>query len=127
MVIVSLLEEMPVRETLELHAQATSTLQMPLGPLMVNRVWPRDLDAESESSWAQHELNGSLDPAQAEGIALLDSSLGRGQWQREHLETLRSAIPGNLVLLPELPRGTFDRDSIATLADRIEHGLAHAT
>ena len=123
MVLVTLLEEMPVRETLELHEMATSTLRMPMGPLIVNRVWPSELSTEARDRWLSrdqpHELAGEL----ATQIHTLDRSLGRAAWQREHLSSLREQLGVDPLLLPELPRGTFDRTSILTLAQAINSQL----
>ena len=123
MVLVTLLEEMPVRETLELHEMATSTLRMPMGPLIVNRVWPSELSTEARDRWLSrdrpHELAGEL----AAQIHTLDRSLGRAAWQREHLSSLREQLGVDPLLLPELPRGTFDRTSILTLAQAINSQL----
>ena len=54
----------------------------------------------------------------------LHTSVHRRRWQQEHLATLSRTVPGTPIILPELQRGTFDRDSIATLADHIERAVS---
>jgi anion-transporting ArsA/GET3 family ATPase len=123
MVIVTLLEEMPVRETLELYTSATESLHMPMSPLIVNRVWPEDLDPADAAAWLDSEAELASHAQDDEALSLLGTSVRRRAWQLKHLQTLRDAIPGEHILLPELPRGIFDRDCIQALADGIEYGL----
>ena len=124
MVIVTLLEEMPVRETLELYQAATQTLRMPMGPLVVNRVWPLDLDPEETASWLGYERSTELEPALTRQLETLDGSLRRATWQRELLGKLQGVISSDPLLLPGLPRGTFDQASVLSLTEKIEHALA---
>lgn len=123
MVIVTLLEEMPVQETLELIEAATKTLQMPMGPVIVNRVWPSDLSLDERVRWRAHDRAGDLPDDLKAQLEALESSLRRRTWQGEHLAKLKRSISSDPLLLPELPRGTFDRASILFLAQRIEDAL----
>ena len=123
MVVVSLLEEMPVRETLELYETAHHGLRMPMGPLIVNRVWPDDLCGDRSASWLDQERLPELEPALQAQLEALDSSVRRAAWQREHLRTLQNQLHVDPLLLPELPRGTFDQASILTLAETIDAAL----
>lgn len=123
MVIVTLLEEMPVQETLELVAAATKTLRMPMGPVIVNRVWPTDLGSEAREAWRTSNRPPDLAPDLHAQLDSLESSLRRRAWQEEHLSKLRGSLRADPLLLPELPRGTFDRASILALTQRLEDAL----
>ena len=123
MVVVSLLEEMPVRETLELYETAHHGLRMPMGPLIVNRVWPDVLCGDRSASRLDQERLPELEPDLQAQLEALDSSVRRAAWQREHLRTLQNQLHVDPLLLPELPRGTFDQASILTLAETIDAAL----
>ena len=123
MVIVTLLEEMPIRETVELYEAATKTLQMPMGPVIANRVWPSDLSPSEAVTWLARDPPAGLKAEFTSQLETLESSLRRATWQREHLEKLQASISSIPLLLPELPRGTFDRASVLALTQRIEDAL----
>ncbi len=123
MIIVTLLEEMPVRETLELYATAKETLGMPMGPLIVNRVWPSDLTRESSAQWLAGDRPEGLGADITAQLDTLDTSLRRNAWEDDHLRTLRETLGVDPLLLPELPRGTFDQRSIGVLAQTIEAAI----
>jgi anion-transporting ArsA/GET3 family ATPase len=123
MVIVTLLEEMPIRETVELYETATKTLQMPVGPVIANRVWPSDLSPDEAARWLACDPPDDLEPEFTSQLEALASSVRRGTWQRAHLEKLQRSISSDPLLLPELPRGTFNRASILVLAQRIEEAF----
>ena len=100
---------------------------MPMSPLIANRVWPEDLDPADGAAWLDRDDEEAAPGPDGEALSLLATSVRRRAWQRKHLQTLREAMGGEPILLPELPRGTFDRDSVQALADGIEYGLQPMT
>ncbi len=122
--IVTLPEEMPVNESIDLHAAATE-LGLPPGKLIVNGVYPELFDrAESEM------LDGLREKAKpAEGIpgviaaAALDAALvyrGRERMHEEMLKKLKDELPLERHELPFLFRPRVGAEEVEQLADRLE-------
>jgi anion-transporting ArsA/GET3 family ATPase len=116
LVIVTLPEELPIRETAELARAARDTLGIPLGPVVVNAVPTAELSAASVD-----DVIARL-PA-ATGDAELDATLAMAASVRAHrrtademLDRLR-ADPGRpLVLLPRLPTADLGAADVERLA-----------
>jgi anion-transporting ArsA/GET3 family ATPase len=88
MVLVTLPEDMPTNETLELHAALTGELSLPIGALVVNRVLPELVHPhEAESFEALPSRLGPDSPAADLAQAARARSL-RERVQRESLERL---------------------------------------
>jgi anion-transporting ArsA/GET3 family ATPase len=119
LVIVTLPEELPVREAIELAHTAQSTLHIPLGPLVVNAM-PSDALAEAG---VRATLNQVLPPT---GDAALDATLRLGTSVRAHRQTADQMLarlrddPGlPLLTFPRLATINLGAGDIATLADRV--------
>jgi anion-transporting ArsA/GET3 family ATPase len=88
MVLVTLPEDMPTNETLELHAALTAELSLPIGALVVNRVLPELVHPhEAESFEALPARLGPESPAADLAQAARARSL-RERVQRDSLERL---------------------------------------
>ncbi|HEX3694267.1 MAG TPA: ArsA family ATPase [Polyangia bacterium] len=118
LVIVTLPEELPVREAIELAHTARTSLQVPLGPLVVNAL-PSDalLDATVRAT-----LNQVLPPT---GDDALDATLRLGTSVRAHRQTAEQMLtrlrdnPGlPLLTLPRLPTIDLGPADLGLLAER---------
>jgi hypothetical protein len=144
LVIVTLAEELPARETAELAAAARGPLGVPLGPLIVNAV-PSDAlsgpEADAVLSPLLPATNGDPYPpdppsprsgeGQSEGDAPLDATLRLAASLRSHrrvadeqLARLRRDPGGPLILLPRLPSADLGPPDVAALAARISAASA---
>lgn len=120
-VLVSLPEDMPANESIELYS-ALSTLGIPTRALVINRLLPRVFPAARRGVFEAlpDTLNGAspLTP-------LARASHGRvtrEALQAEIVSRLADALPVDLVTLPQVFRPTFDREAVEVLA----HALADA-
>jgi hypothetical protein len=94
-VAVSLAEEMPVNETLELERRLPDAVGPSLEAIVVNGMWPERFSAADAE-----RLRGSLDSRPAVRAALTAYERARGQ--RSHLRRLRRATDAKVVTLPYL-------------------------
>jgi anion-transporting ArsA/GET3 family ATPase len=123
LVIVTLAEDLPARETAELAAAARGPLAIPLGPVIVNAV-PSDAlsDAEADAVMEALALPKNNDPLDAP----LDATLRLAASLRSHrrvadevLERLRRDPGGPLITLPRLPTADLGPAEVAVLAARL--------
>ncbi len=117
--VVTLPEEMPVRETFELLGQVGTLLEIPLGWLLINGVWPAAPDA-SLSALA-HELAAAGDDPLVDGaVACLDAQTRRRGFQQSYLDELHESLPDlRIIELPFLFTRDFGAAAIETLADGV--------
>ncbi len=118
--LVTLPEEMPVRETFELAAQVKDLLSIPHGYLIVNGIWPRLL-TEAESGLVS-ALDAVLpdDAVRARaGVRCLSSMLERRRFQEHHMTELREHMPWPRVELPYLFVEDFGLQAVETLSDSL--------
>jgi anion-transporting ArsA/GET3 family ATPase len=94
-VAVSLAEEMPVNETLELERRLPEAVGPSLEAIVVNGMWPERFTAAEAA-----ELRASLDGRPAVRAAL--SAYERARGQRSQLRRLRRATDAKVVTLPYL-------------------------
>lgn len=119
LVVVTLAEELPARETAEIAAVARGELQIPMGPIIVNAV-PSD-------ALSRPEADAVLSPLAADaGDGPLAATLGIARSLRSHrrmadeqLERLRRDPGGPLITLPRLPSADLGSAEVAVLAARI--------
>lgn len=115
-VLVSLAQDMPVNETIELYEAATKELRLPVGQLVVNEVL-EEIFAPTEKG-----LIESLPYRLAENAALRSAAIAgraralRENVQRESLAKLRAAIALEPIHLPHLFVPEFGREEIDKLA-----------
>ncbi len=115
--LVSLPEELPVNETLELAAATRDVLHMSLGRVFLNRfVEPRFSEEERMPALGAHEaplLEAAFRAARAHGI--------RSDMSARYRERLEEALRFPLTTLPLLhPSRDFGRSSIDELAELLE-------
>lgn len=112
-VVVSLAEEMPANESLELCAALDNELHLPLAAVVVNQVVPLIFDAAERSALTQLEEPSETDAA-AGALAAGVRRAAREQVQVESLQRL--ATLGALQLqLPFLVEGVRDATALAKL------------
>jgi anion-transporting ArsA/GET3 family ATPase len=116
MIIVTLPEELPVRETIELARTARNSLNIPLGPVIVNAVPPAELSTPSVDAIVDRL---SIPTGDAE----LDATLRMAAGVRAHRRTAEDMLarlkenPGQpMWLLPRLPTADLGPDDVEHLA-----------
>ncbi len=123
--LVTLPEEMPVRETFELAAQLEGSLGMPKGYLFVNGIWPRLL---SDTDAGLLDALGAVLPESAyrarAGVESLAAMVERTRFQEQHRAELAEHMPWPRVDLPFLFVERFDESAIARLSESIVTQLA---
>jgi anion-transporting ArsA/GET3 family ATPase len=132
--IVTLLEEMPVQETVESVA-ALRELGVSVGPVVVNRVIEERFDREARKAFEEltaPELaavlaGAGIDAEDAAAAALRDiggQHLRRLELQERMREELVGRIPLSVLELPFVYADAFGADEIGRLADVIEERAA---
>jgi len=118
--LVTLPEEMPVRETFELAAQTNVKLGIPKGYLIVNGIWPKLLtDADLTFANVLTDLIPPEATLARSGLECLQNMTRRAQFQQGHIETLAANLPWPMVQLPFLFTSQFDGDAIGRLTETL--------
>jgi len=115
--IVTLPEELPVEEAVELDRLRAETLSVPPGVCIVNRVWP---DVVSDEEW--NAIEAPLQAAAGlEGCAdAVDWMRTRRQGQARLLERVRAEMSVPVLELPFVFAPSFGRPAIERLATLLE-------
>jgi anion-transporting ArsA/GET3 family ATPase len=133
-VLVTLLEEMPVAETVE-GVQALRELGVAVGPIVVNRVLPERFDEAQRKALAEQldaaRLRALLAGAElevAEDTAAALLTRGREELERLDLQVamrdeLEQALPLPRFELPEVYADEFTADELGVLAELIEEAF----
>ena len=122
--LVTLPEEMPVRETLELVGQIDTLLQIPKGWLFINGVWPEVLEpGDAELVKLFRSTAHGVDPVVDAGLDRAERMAERRQFQDTYLIELAQKIDMPRVEVPYLFVPEFGRDAIHTLADHIARNM----
>ena len=119
LVLVTLPEDMPTNETLELHRTITRELRLPVAKVIVNGVFPRLFPATERETWAA--LPAAL-PGGSPLTSLAASARARAlreAVQEESLARLAAELPVPRVELPYLFVPEFRRASVEALADAL--------
>jgi anion-transporting ArsA/GET3 family ATPase len=115
--LVTLPEEMPVRETFELAAQLQGSLGMPKGYLFVNGIWPRLLsDTDAGLLDALDAVLPESESRARAGVEGLSAMVERARFQEGHLTELAEHMPWPRVELPFLFLERFDQGAIGALS-----------
>ncbi len=127
MTIVTLAEDLPSNEAIELSRRATEKLGVTLGPLVVNALYPpRFVTGVSARALAALPEN-----VQDDGLQPLVTSARTAQRRRElndrYLERLRRELPVPQAHLPYLFTSEFGPKAVEDLATRLEPQLAALT
>ncbi len=115
--LVTIAEEMPVNETIEMYERLRSELDMPAGYLIVNRLHRRRFDLD-ELEALRERVAALLEREQRLAGAVLDSAIEEAGWSAIHernLQRLRQEVPLLVVELPFLFVEEFSRDHLEAL------------
>ncbi len=119
--LVTLPEEMPVNEAIELDATVRETLHIPRGALIVNAMPEVRFSAEERA--LVDELQG--DPAPLGPAAQASHLQGiRSEHAARYLARAREAIDLPAILVPLLAREQWDRGAVESVAAALERGAA---
>jgi anion-transporting ArsA/GET3 family ATPase len=119
-VLVSLPEEMPVSETVELDAQVRDRLRLPRGPVFLNAM--PDARFSPEEQDRLQGLAGSEPPVgPAARAAVLQA--GRRERAEGQLDRLREALDRPVVTLPHLATERWGRRAVERIADAMDGHL----
>jgi anion-transporting ArsA/GET3 family ATPase len=126
MVLVTLAEDLPSNETIELARRQNESVKMPLGPLVVNQLYPPRFvtgpSARAVESFPEEVGDPELQP-------LVDSARlaqRRRALNDRYLERLRRDLPLPQVQLPYLFTTDFGPAAVDELANRLEGQIVAA-
>lgn len=119
--LVTLPEEMPVRETFELAGQVRDILSIPKGYLIANAIWPKHVQETDAQLVAA--LEAVLPPEEVRARAALSTLKDmseRRAFQEQHLRDLRDNLPEwPMVAMPYLFSETFGLPEIERLSETL--------
>jgi anion-transporting ArsA/GET3 family ATPase len=126
MVLVTLAEDLPSNEVVELKHKIDETVRMPFGPLVVNMLYsPRF--AQGPSARAVASLPEDVGDAELQPLVVTArTALRRRALNERYLERLRAAIELPQVQLPFLFAPRFGVKELDELAQRLEGQVAAA-
>jgi len=122
LVIVTLAEDLPAREVVEL-VNAVRPMTVPLGPLIVNAIPTADLGADAVSQ-VLARAPGSTNPALAATLRLANSLRARRRAADAVLERLRREPGLPIVPLPLIPTAEVNPAIVDALAPALAAGLS---
>ena len=117
--IVTLPEEMPVNEAIELDAQVRSALDIHRGGLFVNAMPPARFSADEAARLAA--LAGEEPPLGPAAAAARLQAI-RAEQAARYLERARAALDLPTTVIPFLPLPAWGRDAVEAVADAIAQG-----
>jgi anion-transporting ArsA/GET3 family ATPase len=123
--IVTLAEEMPVSEAVDLHAQISTELHIPAERLVVNALYPDRFERDPALDGALDKL-AAVAPEDLELLELLRVGTmlrNRRRINRAYLDRLARRIPLPRIELPYLFSPSLGRPELDTLAAQIEAAL----
>ncbi len=115
--IVTLPEEMPVNEALDLRKQMETTLRIQPGVLFVNRIWPQTI---TKHDIALLEYTKSAHTNTAEVLSNGRFFGRRTTTQQRHIDRLRQECDLPMVRVENQFRASFDMTAIECIADQID-------
>lgn len=119
-VLVTLPEETPVNEVIELDADLRGELAMRMGPLVVNACWPERPGLSVRPRTAAKQQGVSLPTAAATALGRsVDFGQARLVQQREQLARLDAAIESARLVLPRLATTRITPDDLDRLAGEL--------
>ncbi|MBI2344067.1 MAG: hypothetical protein HYV02_07025 [Deltaproteobacteria bacterium] len=101
--IVTLCEELPVRETLDIAQALRTSVQMALGPVVANRRRPPVIPAAVHNEWGTFRQAHATDPEWRPYLDAATFALRHEARQHQQEQTLAAAFGDQLRFLPELP------------------------
>jgi anion-transporting ArsA/GET3 family ATPase len=126
--IVTLAEEMAVAEAADLFQAARGELRVPLGPLVVNALYPDDLERAPalREAFEALALRQGFDARLAPLVAATETLRSRRAINRVHLDRLEQEVPLSRMELPHLFTQAIGRRELDRLAARLERWLEEA-
>jgi anion-transporting ArsA/GET3 family ATPase len=126
--LVTLAEEMPVRETIEIAKTLGGRLGFPLGCVFVNRVHPPLLDPREQEPYRLLEaIAPSVDHRARPLFHAARDEIDRYRIQEQHLAVLGRALDLPRIDLPALPTERLGLKEIECLAQAVARALFGAT
>jgi anion-transporting ArsA/GET3 family ATPase len=125
MVIVTLAEDLPSNEAVELARRTRQTVKMPLGPLVVNRLYPPRF-TQGPSARALADLPDGVDPELQPLLASARTAERRREVNDRYLERLARELPLPQLHLPYLFTPDFGPEALEELARRLDGQVAAA-
>jgi len=118
--LVSLPEEMPVKETIMLSEQVEKILRIPKGYLMINGVFP-ELAGDEERQWlaALEAASDGTDPRTARAIDCLGAMIARRDLQQGYLDELRARVALPDIEIPFIFQREFGLDAIDAISRQL--------
>ncbi len=123
--VVTLPQELPASEALELCEQAKTVLGVPTGYLFVNQMLPRVMNEAQRKAFLQHAHRRADGPLMRAGVAAIDAYEHWWSAQQAQLARLRHAAPLPIVELPHL-FGEIDRAKLQHLSEVTVAGMESA-
>ena len=127
MSIVTLAEDLPSNEAIELSRKATEKLGVTLGPLIVNALYPprfvTGVSARALAALPEDVGDAGLQPL----VTSARTAARRRELNDRYLERLRRELPVPQAQLPYLFTSEFGPKAIEDLAARLEPQLAALT
>jgi hypothetical protein len=122
MMIVTLAEDLPVTEAVELHRAATDLLKINVGPVVVNALYPPRF-SQGVSERALLALRDERDGALAPLFGAARSARRRRELNDRALERLTAQLPVRQAYLPYLFRGDFGLEAVEELSKGLDPQL----
>ena len=121
--IVTLPEEMPVNETIEMDHTVRGDLELPPGCIFINRVYPNPLPPGSDRDY--ETLRRKVDEKEEMEVLrpifnCADSCRRRWASHRVHIDKLKGELPGPFIEIPYIFSREFRLDSIERIARHLE-------
>lgn len=120
--LVTIPEEMPIAETVEMYENIKQELEMPLGWVFVNQVFPEHFNARDQTFLKQMaaRTNGDLDLIHLAEVA--QSALARRNLSLHYLEELERRVPLDTIQLPLIHSENFGPEQCRIITERISEG-----
>ncbi len=127
MVLVTLAEDLPSNEAIELKRRIDATVKMPWGPLLVNQLYPprfaQGPSARAVAALPEDVCDGELQPL----VTSARTAQRRRALNERYLELLKRDVPLPQVQLPFLFTPRFDFAAVEELSRRLEGQIVSAT
>jgi anion-transporting ArsA/GET3 family ATPase len=131
MLIVTLAEEMPASEAIDLYRAATGELDIAVERLVINQLYPDEFAREPELARTVERLAASEQPDDHSPsdqlrclVASAETIRRRRAINQEYLLKLEQAIPRPQLRLPHLFEPNLDRESLQPIVDALAETIA---
>jgi anion-transporting ArsA/GET3 family ATPase len=128
LLIVTLAEEMPVNEALEMLQTAQTTVKIARGPLIVNAIFP-PVFSETEYKEVRQKINKAENEKKRSSLDyILDVYQKKTRLQHFYMNKLKLGIGREeMIQLPYLFRSIFDQSAIKELAENLSKSISENT